>query len=94
MESETDKERIEPAATERKQRLEGEKKGKKKKHEGENLQYRQFVIGSVFYMELLFASLGGNPGIAFLSPQSSILFIDLPSGHYRACTYGHMKWKN
>lgn len=29
MESETDKERIEPAATERKQRLEGEKKGKK-----------------------------------------------------------------
>lgn len=73
---------------------EEKKKEKKKKHEGENLQYRQFVIGSVFYMELLFASLGGNPGIAFLSPQSSILFIDLPSGHYRACTYGHMKWKN
>lgn len=44
MESEIDKERIEPAAMERKQRLKEEKKKKEKKHEGENLQYRQFVI--------------------------------------------------
>lgn len=41
MESEIDKERIEPAAMERKQRLKEEKKKKEKKHEGENLQYRQ-----------------------------------------------------
>lgn len=94
MKSEIDKERIEPAAMERKQRLKEEKKKKEKKHEGENLQYRQFVIWAVFYMELLFVSFEGDPRIAFLSPHSSISFIYLPSGHYRAYIYGHMKWKN